>query len=251
MSKAKIITLLVEKGTRLFEGPKEFVRFTKNQEADELLNDLSKHPHAFVIGCVMDRQIKAEKAWIIPHRFRERLGSFEVEELRHLTETEIQKLMSEPKPLHRFVDDMSRNFYEAIGLISENYGGNAANIWQNRPSSAETVYRFLKFRGVGPKIATMATNILARGFKVPLTDYYSVDVSVDRHVSRVLSRLGLVTLNDSRDTIVYRARALHPEFPGLLDFPAYEIGKNWCHPSKPLCGDCYMNSICPKVGRNG
>ena len=34
--------------------------------ADELMLDLENTPHAFVLGCVMDLGIQAEKAWIIP-----------------------------------------------------------------------------------------------------------------------------------------------------------------------------------------
>ncbi len=245
MSEATITKILLEKGNRLFKGPKQFVHFTKNREADGLLNDLSKHPHAFVLACVMDRQIKAEKAWVIPYKFQEKLGSFEFGELRKLTRKQIQRLMTKPEPLHRFPDEMSRNFHEAVGLIAERYAGNAANIWRDRPSSAELVYRFLEFRGIGQKIGTMAANILVRDFKVSLSDYYSIDVSVDVQVRRVLSRLALVAPDDSIERIVYRARALYPEFPGLLDFPAWEIGRNWCRPSKPLCDDCYMKTACP------
>lgn len=249
MSETAITKLLVEKGDRLYKGPKQFVNFTKDREADELLNDLSRHPHAFVLACVMDRQIKAEKAWVIPNKFREKLGSFEFGALRTLTQKKVQSLMTKPEPLHRFPEEMSRNFYEAIGLISEKYSGNAAAIWRDRPSSAELVYRFLEFRGIGQKIGTMAANILVRDFKVPFRDYYSIDVSVDVQVRRVLSRLGLVAPDDSIERIVYRARALHPEFPGLLDFPAWEIGRNWCRPSKPLCIDCYMKTVCPSRGK--
>lgn len=245
MSEATIAKLLVEKGNLLFKGQKQFVHFTKNREADELLNDLSKHPHAFVLACVMDRQIKAEKAWVIPYKFREKLGSFEFGELQKLTQKQIQRLMTKPETLHRFPEEMSKNFYEAIGLISEKYAGNAANIWRDQPSSAELVYRFLEFRGIGQKIGTMAANILVRNFKVPLRDYFSIDVSVDVQVRRVLARLGLVTPGDSIERIVYRAQALHPEFPGLLDFPVWEIGRSWCRPSKPLCGECYMKTVCP------
>jgi endonuclease III len=251
MSEATATKILVEKGNRPFRGPKEFVYFTKNREADELLNDLSKHPHAFVLACVMDRQIKAEKAWVIPYKFQEKLGGFGFTELRKLTQKQIQRLMTKPDPLHRFPEEMSKNFYEAVGLISRKYGGNAANMWRERPSSAELVYRFLEFRGIGQKIGTMAANILVRDFKVPLSDYYSIDVSVDVQIRRVLARLGLVEPDDSIERIVYRARALHPEFPGLLDFPAWEIGRNWCRPNKPLCGDCYMKTACPSRAKDG
>lgn len=237
--------ILVEKGDLLFKQPKEFVRFTNMREVDELLNDLSGHPHAFVLGCVMDRQIKAETAWSIPHRFRERLGTFSLPALRKLTQQEILRLMTEPDTLHRFPVEMSRNFYKAVALISEKYDGNAANIWEGHPSSAELVYRFLEFRGIGQKIGTMAAKILARDFKIPLRDYYSIDISVDVQVRRVLERLGLIAQGDSIERIVYRARALHPEFPGLLDFPAWEIGRKWCRPNKPSCGPCYMKRACP------
>ncbi len=248
MPKATVTKLLVEKGNRLFKGPKQFVHFTKIREADELLNDLAKHPHAFVLACVMDRQIKAEKAWVIPYKFQEKLRTFSFSELRKLTQKQIQHLMTKPDPLHRFPEEMSKNFYAAVELISEKYAGNAANIWRERPSSAELVYRFLEFRGIGQKIGTMAANILVRDFKILLSDYFSIDVSVDVQVRRVLARLGLVEPDDTIERIVYRARALHPEFPGLLDFPAWEIGRNWCRPSNPLCEECYMKSACPSQG---
>lgn len=245
MPEAAIAKLFVEKGKCLYEAPKQFVHFTKNREADDLLNDLFKHPHAFVLACVMDRQIKAEKAWIIPHKIREKIGSFDFRTLRKLTRKQVHRLMTKPVPLHRFPKEMSRNFYEAVNLIADSYANNAANIWRDRPSSAELVYRFLEFRGVGQKIGTMAANILVRDFKIDLSDYYSIDISVDVQVRRVLTRLGLVAPDDSIERIVYRARALYPEFPGLLDFPAWEIGREWCRPNKPICGECYMQAICP------
>jgi hypothetical protein len=65
----------------------------------------------------------------------------------------------------------------------------------------------------------MATNCLAREFKVPLSDYYSVDISADVHVRRVFRRLGLVGEGATIEELIYRARGLHPPFPGLLDLP--------------------------------
>jgi endonuclease III len=75
---------------------------------------------------------------------------------------------------------MSSLFHAGIQRIANNYATNAARIWEDTPSSAEVVYRFLEFDGIGPKIATMATNILARDFKIELADHFSIDISADR-----------------------------------------------------------------------
>jgi endonuclease III len=78
----------------------------------------------------------------------------------------------------------------------------------------------LEFNGIGSKIASMAANALARDFKVPFRDYYSIDISADVHVRRVFGRLGLPSPDATVEQLIFRARALHPQFPGLLDFPS-------------------------------
>jgi endonuclease-3 len=118
----------------------------------------------------MDRQVKTELAWLIPYRISEKLRNFEFQTLAALSLLEVENLMEVPSPLHRFPSEMSKNLYFAIQTISENYGGVASNIWSDKPSGAEVVYRFLQFRGIGQKIGTMAANILARNFKVEFSD---------------------------------------------------------------------------------
>ena len=239
---------LIERGRSLFDAPRSFVEFTGQREADELLNDLEQHPHAFVIGCVMDRQVPAERAWLIPYSLSLKLGDFHFSTLRLLSEREIRDLMLNPEPLHRFPEEMAKNLYGAVRTIEKDYGSDASKIWEGKPSSAEVVYRFLQFRGAGPKISTMAANILARDFKIPFSDYYSIDISADAHVRRVFRRLGLVTGQPTVESVIYKARALYPEFPGLLDLPCWEIGRNWCKPRGPACDGCYMNDLCPFRG---
>lgn len=239
--------MLVERGKALFEARPLPVDFTGNKQADRLLNDLRSYPHAFVVACLMDRQIRAERAWWIPYQLSERLGGFDFRGLANLTERRVFQLMNDPMPLHRFVETVSKHLHQAIGIIRDRYQGNASHLWKGKPSSAMVVYRFLEFPGIGPKIATMAANILVRRFKIPMSDYCSIDVSADVHVRRVFARLGLVEPDCSVESVVYRARALHPAFPGLLDFPSWEIGRNWCKPRVPLCHACEMMHICPSA----
>jgi len=250
MNENSIRDRLVEHGERLFRAPKQPIQFTKDPDADALLNDLENCPHAFVLACVMDRQIKAERAWLIPHRISEKIGGFSMQALSVLSQSDVNRLMREPEPLHRFVDTMADHFHSAVQRIKNNYEGNAAHIWEGKPSSAEVVYRFLEFDGVGPKIGNMAANTLARDFKIPFSDYYSIDISADVHVRRVFSRLGLCAPHVTVEQVIYKARAIYPEFPGMIDLPCWEIGRNWCKSRGPVCGDCYMKDLCPSAKQN-
>lgn len=245
MSERKIKNRLVRHGQEHMRKRPKLIEFTGVNEYDVLLNDLKKFPHAFVIACVMDRQIKAELAWAIPYKLKERIGNFGFKSLYSLSEKQIKKHLNSPSPLHRFTEKMSGCLYSAIQVIGEDYDGDASLIWSGKPSSAEVVFRFLQIHGVGPKIATMAANILAKNFKVKFKDYYSVDISADVHVKRVFHRLGLTEPPASIEAVIYKARSLHPEFPGMLDFPCWEIGRYWCRPKKTVCDECYMGDVCP------
>jgi len=136
MNEKAIRDRLVEHGETLFKAPKQRIQFTAVAEADALLNDLETHPHAFVLGCVMDGQIKAERAWLIPYRISEKLGGFSIATLSQLSAADFNHLMSQPAPLHRFVSKMSGLFHSAVQHISSKYAGNAARIWSGNLESA-------------------------------------------------------------------------------------------------------------------
>ncbi len=242
---------LVEHGKQLFDSQEQLKKaFTNNSKANELLDDLNNRPHAFVLACVMDQQIRAERAWMIPYSLSQRdprLAEFSITALGGLSLSEVEQLMSTPEPLHRFVKRMSGALHSAIQRICRQYEGDATRIWAGRKSSAEVVYRFLEFHGVGPKVATMAVNILSRRFKIEFADYFSIDISADVHVRRVFCRLGLCPCDASVEQVVYKARALYPTFPGIMDLPCWEIGRNWCKPKDCdlVCRECYMRELCP------
>ncbi|MDZ7672825.1 MAG: hypothetical protein U5K53_08365 [Halanaerobiales bacterium] len=76
-----------------------------------------------------------------------------------------------------------------------------------------------------PKIATIAANILATQFNIPFWDYYSKDISSDTHIKRAMKRMGFVPPDASNEIIIYKARELYPDFPGIIDYSCWEIGK--------------------------
>lgn len=245
-SNEKIVEFLIAEGQALLNQPYKKAEFAGNEEADDMLNDLDKLPHAFVLACIMDRQITAERAWIIPYRFSREINDFSMSTLVKL-DLETVKHVFRKRSLHRFNDMMAKNFFLGIQKIHSDYKDDASNIWKGTPSSATIVKRFLNFEGVGIKISTMATNILARDFKIPMKDHICIDVSPDRHVKRVFARLGFIPQNANNDELLSCAKELNPSYPGIFDLACWEIGRDWCKPQNPLCHGCMLNNLCPKI----
>jgi len=246
MDQEKIVQTMMEKGSELWRAPFQKVPFTKNDAADGLLNDLDHFPHAFVLGCIMDRQVKAERAWLIPYHVSEEIGGFEFDQLLRLKEDSLKDIFARRR-LHRFNDVMAALFYSAIRHIRERYDKNASNIWNDEPRSAALVRRFLEFEGAGVKIATMAANLLVRDMKIPTKDKICIDISPDVHVKRVFRRTGLTRADADEEELTYRARELNPDYPGVFDLSAWEIGRQWCRPRKRDCPSCYLERYCPKM----
>ena len=236
--------ILVKLGWECYRAPKENqVHFVDDAAANAMLNDIKGCPHAFVLSCCMDRQMKAELAWMIPFRISQIFGDFSMETLASISESEYVRVFKEQK-LHRFPESMGKIFYSAVQRIHDVYHDDAREIWMHKPSSASVVLRFLQFEGVGIKIATMATNILARQYKVPFSDCYSIDVSPDVHVRRVMYRMGLVRKDAAIDEIIYKARELCPEFPGIIDFSLWNLGRGTCNAIHPDCEHCRVRAEC-------
>jgi endonuclease III len=238
--------ILFDKAKELHVAPRSIVTFTTIPESDALLNDIEKYPHIFVLGCIMDLQIPAERAWNIPCIIAKECGSPGFENFLSLDLNRLNAIFS-GKRLHRFNSKMADNFHKAIRKIHTDYQDNAANIWlAGRPGCREVIDRFAQFHGVGQKISTMATNILVREFKVPLENVHEIDISVDSQVKKVYRRMGLVPAGASNEEIIGAARKIYPSYPGLADSIIWEIGRNWCKTDLSGCGECYLEEWCPK-----
>ena len=222
------------------------------KDVNKLIDPLGSYPHAFVLACIMDRQVPAEKAWRIPKLVKEAINSFDMKDLLLVSEDEYKKIFREmPKDQkHRHPEDMASFFYKAVQRIHDVYNDDASEIWKGNLPSGILVSRFLQFDGVGVKIATMATNILVRQFGICVADKHCIDISPDTHVVHVFQRLHLIQ-GDSTTETIYMAREINPEYPGILDYPCFDVGKNYCSSRSPKCkgkkgqGACPFFDFCP------
>ena len=73
------------------------------------MEDFDKYPHLFVLACVMDRQIKAERAWKLPYVIADEIGSREIGAFAAKDEQYYINLF-ETKKLHRYNTLMAKYF---------------------------------------------------------------------------------------------------------------------------------------------
>jgi endonuclease-3 len=246
-SKETIATILFAKAQELHDKPRSVVPFTNIPESDNLLNNIEEYSHFFVCGCIMDRQIPAEKAWNIPYKISQECRGKNFQNFLSLSLDSLNAIFNE-KRLHRFNAQMANNFYQALQIIHRDYEDCASQIWtKGQPDSRQVIERFEKFPGVGQKISTMATNILVREFKVPLRNTNEIDISVDSQIEKVFKRIGFVPVNASKQQIIEAAREIYPDYPGIIDSVVWEIGGDWCKSDFSACGECYLNEYCPKI----
>ncbi|WP_083773167.1 hypothetical protein [Methanolacinia petrolearia] len=212
----EIAKLLICEGEKQLNNPPDYIEFTYTEPADTYLNDLKNHPHHFLLACIMTPQIRANRAFGIPCQISEKIGGYAFKSFLKTSKEEFINIFQELS-LHCFNERCGRTTSLVIQRIAEEYDGNAANIWSDNPSSCAVVRRMLEFYGAGIKVATMTANVLARDFRVPMSDMVCIDVSPDVHVKRVFLRLGLINENDGPDVLIYKARELNPKYPGIFD----------------------------------
>ena len=234
---------LVELGYAALENGKiSGPSFGVPDEIQEWFTDLEKNPHLFLLACIANKQIKAEKAWSMPYQLHHLFSDVSFSNLETLKSEDWLKLSKQLG--YRYANKTAESFELAVKLIRAQYDGNAANIWNDKPSSAEIIQRLREFKGVGQKIAAMTAQILVRAFGVEYSDYKRLDIAVDVHTRRVMKRLGLVNPNDSDQEIIFKGRQMNPDFPGVFDLPLWKIGRNFCHETNPECKNCHLKLDC-------
>ncbi len=147
--------------------------------------------------------------------------------------------------LHRYRDRMPGWLVAAAQIVQLQYAGDASRIWGDEPTARGLQQRLLRFPGIGQKKAAMAVEILDRDLGVTVRELSGSDVAYDVHVRRVFLRTGLAQYDDL-DHMLDVARRAHTERSGAIDYPAWLVGRQWCHAGIPECAACVLRQVCPK-----
>lgn len=200
-----------------------------------------KAANKFLLGCILDYQIPADKAWANAKRLAEDvLGNPD-----NLWEriTAIPKLEWNAKwkkyALHRFPKAHER-VWRIGNEIVVNYGGDARKIWKDQlPDIVLTRLFELK---IGEQISRMIVGALIDTKQIA----GSGDVKVDIHVRRVLGRILRGEGYAKNEIMLVRKKTceMYPKNPWKLDKPLFELGTYTCKASSPDCNTCYLRETC-------
>jgi len=231
---------LLRFGTSL---PKEGT-FTRDPEADRLLRD---DPFAFLMAASLDRGARAESVWKLPLRLQQKLGELDPEKFSRMTPIQLEQILRQLPKKPRFPNQAAKTIVSLAKLVFQEFGGDARGVWSGKPV-LQVLDSLQRIHGVGPGIAHMTVRILIDEgqYEPSAHDLRLIDIKPDVHVTRVFCRSCLSPRPDNQSCIE-TARKLCPEFPGKLDWPAWEIGRKHCHESAPDCPECPLDDMCQKI----
>ena len=97
--------------------------------------------NAFLFGLIADFSVKAEIAWSLPYRLKERLHHFDLNRIASMEIEELIGVIKEKPALLRYPSNIAKYLKSAAELLISKYQSDASNIWANGVSAAEIVVR--------------------------------------------------------------------------------------------------------------
>lgn len=217
-------------------------------EADRLLRGDGL---AMLIGLVLQRGMPAERVWRIPLHLHRELGHLDPARLAAVPEAEVEAALRRLPARPRYPGQSAATIVALARLVLDRFDGDGRRVWEGRRMN-DVIATLQSLPGVGPGIAHMAVQELMDevGYEPHANELPGLDVKADVHVVRVFHRLGIAD-DETRDAALAAARRHHPAFPGLLDWPAWDVGRRFCRPQTPECGACPLDATCEKRGLGG
>ena len=217
--------------------------------------------NSFLLGVMFDRNIDADKAWEAGEWINDSLGDLNDPSTlwKALVTIDKKQLIGflrygyGGKAFHRYYRTFANQLPKAAKHILQKYNGDPRRIWNSRRDITKVRESLEDIPGIGQALSRMAVLILARNFGLlgGKSALPQLDIKTDVQLMRVFKRTGLIATRASTNDAIETAQKLFPKFPAVLDAPAWEIGRKWCHPRNPECKGCPITRVCPKIMKFG
>lgn len=176
-------------------------------------------PFRALIGCILSQRTRDENA------------SKAANALFAVASTPREILTLDPETLKRLIRSSGYYNQKAAYII----GACSAMVERFGGETPRTREELMTLPGVGPKTADI---VLSYGYGEPA-------IAVDTHIHRVSRRAGLAR-EGAKPTDV--KKALEGALPQgdwvYADGALLQLGKDYCKPRKPRCGDCPLKELC-------
>ena len=139
------------------------LHFTGNEEADRLLVE---DPFALLVGFALDQQVPLQWAFKAPLELKRRIGTLDPGRIAAMDPTELDRAFREKPALHRFPGAMAERTHALAALVAEDYGGDAARLWEDAGDGAELRRRISALPGFGEMKIKALGSVLAKRFGV-------------------------------------------------------------------------------------
>ncbi|QCX27235.1 HhH-GPD-type base excision DNA repair protein [Nocardioides jishulii] len=173
------------------------IQICQDPAADALL---AESDFALLIGMMLDQQYPMEHAFRGPEKIRERLGSFEVEEIAHADPEAFAAMAATTPAIHRFPGSMAARVQEIARIVLEEYGGDTSRLWTEAKDGKDLMKRVTALPGFGKQKAQIFVALLAkqRGVKPQGWESVAGDYALDgfRSVADVIDADSLQKVRD-------------------------------------------------------
>ena len=213
----------------------------------------------FFIGVMLDMRMKFNRAWeagkhIVESHFNRDeiwyiISNKELSELEEINRVGFGE-KKHGKDFSGSYSGININFAKNLKSNAEKivkvYKGDPRNIWNVSPNDVEIIYkRFIEFNGIGDALAKMAQFLLVgkHGVAGGIKSKCFLKAKPDRHVCKVIKRLGLSETDKPKD-VTKSIDDLDSDSQADIDAILFNIGREFCFSTNPQCERCPFDNEC-------
>jgi endonuclease III len=201
---------------------KEATKGFRPTMTSSIIADYGRDPYLILISCLLSLRAKDTVTYPVSKQLFARAKS--PQEMLAIPQAQLEELLY-PLGFYRV---KAQRVKEVSKELLDRFGGVVPH----------TEDELLSIKGIGRKTANL---VLGAAFDIPA-------LCVDTHVHRLANRLGWIRTKTAHETERELKRLLPQEYWNVVNTYLVLWGQNICVPISPLCSQCVLSPLCPKIG---